>query len=97
MLLLTLNEGFDRKGINILLTLEKVKNLDVLGDAVIECAGLIASGLVSVDKRGSTEYTLNLSDKGRLFLDGWKKGDQQTAVNAGSTPTETEGERNMTE
>jgi len=27
-----------------------------------------------------------LSDKGKLFIDGWKRGDQSAAVNAGLIP-----------
>ena len=88
MLLLALNEGFDRKSIAVLLILEMV-GVYVSGDGLIECAGLIASGLVKVraevdaGKIIPNDYRLDLTQKGRIFLDAWKKGDQETAVNAG--------------
>ncbi len=84
MLLIALNEGFDRKAINILLFLGTVR-LYVSGDGLLECAGLIASGLVHVSPvvepaRVLPNYGVSLSERGRLFVEAWKSGDQKAAI-----------------
>lgn len=100
MLLVTLNEGFDRKSVSILLMLDRLSAVQVSGDGLLECAPLIASGLVEVNDRikadvssvyrtllGDGEvvgYFVRLSDKGRLFVGAWKNGDQQAAVRSTS-------------
>jgi len=93
MLLITLNEGFDRKSVSTLLMLEKLESVRLSGDGRIECAALIASGLVMVLNRTECEpglygmpevvgYLIQLSPKGPLFVDAWKRGDQDAAVKA---------------
>jgi hypothetical protein len=49
---------------------------------------LIGAGLVKVFVRNAAlgQYRVLLSDKGKLFIDGWKRGDQSAAVNAGLIP-----------
>lgn len=91
MLLITLNEGFDRKSVSILLMLVMLDSVRLSGDGLIECAALIASGLVEVQNKTEDEtglfgmgdvvgYFIQLSNKGRLFVDAWKRGDQEAAV-----------------
>lgn len=93
MILLSLNEGFDRRSVDLLLFLGKQGEHFVSGDGVLEFASLIASDLVSVAggvKRGGggpwsgsipvTLYEVRLTDKGRRFVENWKKGDQQGAI-----------------
>lgn len=46
MLLLSLNDGFDRRSIDLLLALKKLGAHQVYGDGVLQCASLIAAGLV---------------------------------------------------
>jgi hypothetical protein len=86
MMLLSLNEAFDRRSIDILLMLSNPAHHRVLvsGDALLDCAALLASGLVSapmlMDSRRTTRYpeyySLKLTDKGRLLVEAWKEGDQ---------------------
>jgi hypothetical protein len=88
MLLLSLNEAFDRGSLDLLLALEKVKDgLFVSGDGVLTCASLVATDMVSVEpiyQQGVVEldvvYHIQLTAKGQSFLSSWKKGDQQAAV-----------------
>ena len=47
-LLLAMNEAFDRRMIDMLLTLHKTTTLHVSGDGVLQCASAIASGLVGL-------------------------------------------------
>lgn len=92
MLLLSLNEGFDRRSLDVLLTLAQVDHLMVSGEGVLECASLIAGDLVQVDietKGGlfSSEeyrhkYWIELSEKGRAVVAAWIRGDQNGVVNA---------------
>ena len=84
MILLSLNEGYDKKAINILLTLDKVQILYVSGDGVLECASLIASDLV--EKRDFNvgkvipEYRIQLTKKGERLMHEWKSGNQSEAI-----------------
>ena len=92
MLLLSLNEGFDKQSINLLLALKKLGHHYVSGDGVLQCSALIASGLVESEKgqhkEGSTHYysdhmlvyTVFLTEKGKNFIESWEKGDQESAV-----------------
>ena len=93
-LLLALNDGFDRKSVDLLLALHKLGAHWVTGDGVLECAALVASGLVqSRDGRHKTDgsgahwnnggppiYTLSLTEKGERFVEGWEQGDQSAAT-----------------
>jgi hypothetical protein len=94
MLLLSLNEGFPRQTMDLLLGLAKldakVKNLVVSGEGVLQCAGLIASDLVVVVMLHAMpgeelyaheeRYLLRLSDKGRSLIEAWKRGRQEDIV-----------------
>jgi HNH endonuclease len=107
MLLLSLNEAFDRKAIDILLLLDRLGSVGhMTGDGLIVLASLVASGLIEVSQylhitTGSTSqsesfsilrqtigstsqfeqmYRVELSKKGKLFVEGWKKGDQSSAL-----------------
>ncbi len=91
MLLLALNEALDRHSVELLLLLERVKQHFVSGDGVLQFASLIAAGLV---EWGGSERTpdksfyhmVELTEKGKQFVAGWKKGDQQAAL-SGLAPT----------
>jgi hypothetical protein len=93
MLLLALNEAFDRRSVDILLTVGQLNRIEwITGDGLPAYAPLTASGLLQLTKvphltqgggRGCTYqnlYEAQLTDKGRLFLDAWKKGDQRAAI-----------------
>jgi len=96
MLLITLNEGFDRKSTNLLLEIYALEAVFCSGDGLLECAPLVASGLVEckiwhypppspmAGQFGG--YAVRLTSKGRLFVEAWKSGDQEAAVRAGMEP-----------
>jgi hypothetical protein len=93
-LLLALNEAFDRRSVDLLLALRKLGSHYVTGDGVLQCAALVASGLVVVragqhdlkegpprwDFGGPPLYTLSLSERGERFVAGWEDGNQKEAL-----------------
>lgn len=80
-LLLALNEAFDRKLVDLVLALHKIREVRVSGDGVLQCSPGIASGLINVEtRRHSDDYWVSLSDKGRCFVHAWQQGDQRAAV-----------------
>jgi hypothetical protein len=94
MLLLALNEAFDRRSIDLLLAIDRLGKINWLsGDGLAGYSSLFASGLVTIRESwevttigggrhsGQTlVYVATLSDKGKLFVEGWKKGDQRAAI-----------------
>jgi len=50
LLLLALNEAFDRRSVDILLALAKFGGVMIWGDGLLACASLVASGFVEVDQ-----------------------------------------------
>jgi hypothetical protein len=100
MLLLALNEAFDRKSIETLLALDKMSVIQrVSGDAVLGLGSLIAAGMLVVGTHmqrvghsGYEElYRVELTPKGRVFVEQWKQGNQSAALNAlAPQPTVTE-------
>jgi hypothetical protein len=86
--LLSLNEAFDRRSVDLLLALDKLKEgLLVSGDGVLTCAPLIASDMVQqepiyreVGDGLDASYEVALTNKGRAFVHAWKRGDQAAAV-----------------
>lgn len=89
LLLLALNEAFDRRSVDVLLALDTLGPIKRLtGDGVIGLAPLVAAGMVNIrdhwHETGSGSgyqdsepmYLAELSEKGKLLVDGWKKGDQ---------------------
>jgi len=89
-LLLALNEAYDRRSVDLLLTLDKLGKMLCSGDGVVNFAPLIASQLVSCSGGGQVTpldltkyaYYLSLSEKGIAFVSAWKAGDQKTAVSS---------------
>lgn len=95
LLLLSLNEGFDRISIDVLLAMQQIKNLRVSGDGFVHIAGLLTGGYVRLamvghPAGGTTQLGLRLTEKGQTFIEAWKAGDQQAAVNAGRSTSEQE-------
>ena len=86
MLLLALNEALDRRSIDLLLAIDTVGPTFVSGEGVLECASLIAAGLVhrhSFNVGGPVpSYSISLTEKGRSMVSGWKRGDQYAALGA---------------
>ncbi|WP_159452315.1 HNH endonuclease [Singulisphaera sp. GP187] len=89
-LLMALNEAFDRKSVDLLLALERAGGGTVCtGDGLGDYAGLIASGYLNITWKESShsdraftwgKHQVYLSDKGKAFLEAWKRGDQSAAV-----------------
>jgi len=92
MLLLALNQAFDRQTINSLLALDRVESLAIQSDSVLSLASLIAAGLVYLVEAHYlapiTSYVVRLSEKGKLFVKAWKEGDQKQAVQQAGKQTE---------
>jgi hypothetical protein len=93
MLLLTINEAYDRKTVDILAALGKVGVVFVSGDGLLACAPLVATDLVEVLALGTPahspqlgvqvpHYRLSLTLRGQNLLLAWKAGDQVAAVSA---------------
>jgi hypothetical protein len=93
MLLLSLNNGFSKVAVDLLLALDHLGKRPVLvsTDTVLMMGSLIASGLVTISHPSPGEipdrdYTqtrfVSLSDKRVSFLAAWKAGNQAAAVNA---------------
>jgi len=94
MLLLAMNEAYNRESIDQLAALESVGQVYVSGDGLLSCAGLVAGKLLTVTPwgmavSGGTQfqtqvpyYRLTLTDRGRVLLAAWKAGDQLAAVNS---------------
>jgi hypothetical protein len=90
-MLVSLNQGFDKKAKDKLLFLAAADRPKLYSaDAILEFAGLIASGLVKcgperfeVKARGigadlsKSRFPLELTAKGKMVLEAWRKGDQQ--------------------
>jgi hypothetical protein len=86
-LLLAMNEAFDRRSVDLLLALDKTGFTYCSGDGLVWYSPLIASGYVeSVTQFGTVgdplfgHHRIGLSEKGRTFVEAWKRGDQEAAV-----------------
>lgn len=85
-LLISLNEGFNKNSIDVLLAISELKGFSVSGDGFLQVACLITGGYLSIRTQicGAGGYfSLRLTDKGKLFVEAWKNGNQSAAVNAG--------------
>jgi hypothetical protein len=68
-LLLALNEAFDRKLVDLILMLNRVNEVHVSRDGVLQCSAGIASGLIGLETRQhSDDYWVSLTEKGRGFV-----------------------------
>jgi HNH endonuclease len=92
MLLLSLNDGFSRAAVDLLLALDHIATRPVLvtTDTVLMMGSLIASGLVTISHPStgaipaqdfSQSRFVSLSTKGSAFVAAWKSGNQAAAVN----------------
>ncbi|MBE3038893.1 MAG: HNH endonuclease [Chloroflexi bacterium] len=93
MLLLTINEAFDRKTLDLLSTLSRVGLVYVTGDGLLSCAVLVAGGLVGATEWGhatfdnrygwqTPKYQIRVTERGRRLLSAWRSGDQAGAIAA---------------
>jgi len=97
LVLITINEAFDRRSTELLLVLESLGSIEgITGDGLPTYAPLVASGMarvrLTVHKADLThnvfrnQYKVWLTDKGRAFVEGWKAGDQRAALGLLPTP-----------
>lgn len=91
-MLIFLNYAFDNESINNLLFLYTLKSNQLLisGDGVLKFSQIISSGMASfnliVQNGPLLLYNVQLTDKGRMLIDAWFKGDRtaiQQALEAG--------------
>lgn len=92
-LLLAVNEAFDRRSVDILLAIHRLKAITRLsGDGVLQLAPLVSSSLVNVREYAEQynagtrrpafrqQYLAELTEKGKQFVEGWLAGDQDKAI-----------------
>lgn len=93
MLLLSLNEGFDRRTLELLLALAQAPNgcIFVSGDGLLACSPLVANRLIEVSTWGQQRfdprigfevpyYRIALNERGAAMLEAWRIGDQAAVV-----------------
>jgi len=96
MLLISINEGLDRKSMDRLFALDGMDQvgLYVSGDGLFECGALLASRLISVvdvsislghKGSGHALYKIMLTERGKAIVCAWKRGDQQGVITPVST------------
>lgn len=83
ILLLSLNEAFDRKAVDILLALRKIHKINLKGEGMLEIAGLISSDLVKWKQHHTDSFDIMLSQRGSIFLEAWVSGRLSEAISAG--------------
>ena len=94
MLLMTINEAYDRRSVELLLALAKQGKLYVSGDGVLTCAALIAAGMAhaylerTAPSQPLSSYWISLTLRGHAFVAAWKKGDQDAAIRRLDDPGE---------
>ena len=82
-LLLSLNQAFDTRLVDLLLTLNKLERVWVSGNGVLQCAPGIASGLIKAESRVIDDnYFVCLTEKGQRFVSAWEAGNEQAAISA---------------
>lgn len=85
---LSLNEGFNKASIDILLAMPQIKALSVSGDGFVHVAPLLTGGYLRLTVQayaaagisGAGGFTLVLTEKGKAFIEAWKSGDQRKAI-----------------
>lgn len=83
VLLLSLNEAFDKRAVDILLALRKLPKINLKGEGMLEIAGLISSDLVKWHQHHTDSFDITLSPKGKTFIEAWVSGKLSEAVSAG--------------
>ena len=94
MLLLSINEAFDKRTVALLQTIGNVGEIYLSGDGLLDCAELVAGEFVNAERFGHAAhgmvrivvpyYHVSLTERGRRLIAAWKNGDQVEAVAATS-------------
>lgn len=79
---MSLNHAFDRRSVDILLTLRKIPKITLRGEGMLEIAGLISSDLVKWQQAHTDVFEIMLSQKGTAFVEAWTSGKLKEAVSA---------------
>jgi hypothetical protein len=80
-LLLTLNEALPRNSVDVLMVLYRIPHLNLSGDGVLSCAGLLAAGLIDLTASDhAPNYCTTITEKGRAFVKSWMVGDEAAAI-----------------
>jgi hypothetical protein len=101
-MLVALNAAFDKEAIDLLLFLSRYPPdyIIVSGDGLVQFSRLIAAGFVSGLMKANNSwqivtYAINITDKGRHFVNAWMSGERDTMAialldgdDASSTQTE---------
>ncbi len=100
MLLLSINEAYDRESVDLLLALDKSGPIWVTGDSLPDYSSLVAANLVRFRQIGSgTSWSsgigpdhppanVRLTEKGNHLVEEWKNGNQREAIEAMPAPVE---------
>ena len=95
-MLVALSNAFDKEAMDDLLFLSRPKEeepeLPISADGVLKFSRLIAAGLVGFKLYRKREgfnrrYEVALTDKGRSFVDAWKKGDRELLAKSWVQPS----------
>lgn len=82
-MLISLNEAFDKDAVDNLLFLSKIprKTLALSGDGVLRFSKLLSSGLAQFEVIAQNGpliiYDVFLTERGKLLVEAWKKGEEQ--------------------
>lgn len=82
LILLSINEAFDRRSVDILLMLSQIPKITLRGEGILEISSLISSNLVFWHQMHTDSFDITLSEKGRIFVDAWKNGELEKALEA---------------
>ncbi len=78
--LITVNEAYDRRATDLLLVLADLDEIYFTFDGLPAYASLAASGMVQVGRQTAKLCRIKITEKGKMFVEGWKKGDQRAAL-----------------
>jgi len=104
MLLLAVNEAYDRESVDLLLALDESDgSIFATGDSLPHYSSLVAANLVEFSQHGGPNYGrggpahppvyVRLTEKGRHLVTEWKKGNQRQAIEAMPAPPDAETEQ----
>lgn len=97
MLLLAINEAYDRDSVDLLLALEDSEGrIYASGDSLPHYSSLVAANLVEVKQYGDPfsggqsvvqpPISVTLTERGRHLVREWKEGNQREAIEAMPVP-----------
>lgn len=84
-LLVAMNNAFDRRSMDLLLTVNDLPFVRYSGDAVADLSGLIQAKLIEVMDFDATstgpvvtgQFRVQTTQRGKLLIDAWKTGESE--------------------